>query len=261
MNHQGNNLGILAARLREAENTRVPIDAISKIDKELQIRDAYQIQMINIEEKLQNGDQITGKKIGLTSLAMQNLLGVNQPDYGHLLKSMEVKEGQTDRKSMLQARAEAEIAFVLNKDLNGGGITAEDVIHATEYISAAIEIVDSRIADWKINIIDTIADNASSGRYILSPKKVDPRGIDLKKIHMIFKKNGERINEGIGDAVLGDPAYAVAWLANAMADFGVPLKKGEVILSGALSAMAPAESGDIFSAEFDELGEISVRFL
>lgn len=253
-------LSQLAAILRNAEQTCVPIPQISSQNTDLTIPDAYQIQLINIEEKLSRGDAITGKKIGLTSPPMQELLGVNQPDFGHLLKSMEVHNGRTDRNTMVQARAEGEIAFILKEDLPSSGVSPQDVINATDYVVAAIEIVDSRVENWKITIIDTVADNASSGRYILGEQRVDPKTIDLREVEMSFFKNGERINGGKGSAVLGDPAYAVAWLANAMGEFGVPLKKGEVILSGALSAMLPIEAGDVFTASFDKLGEVTVQF-
>jgi 2-keto-4-pentenoate hydratase len=250
----------IALELLNSEQTCVPIQAVSARFPELAIEDAYQIQKINIDSKLSKGDAITGKKIGLTSLVMQNMLGVNQPDFGYLLKSMEVHNGVTDRGTMLQPKAEGEIAFVLKEDLNGPGITPEDVINATDYVVAAIEIVDSRVANWKINIIDTVADNASSGRYILSSHKVDPKSVDLKGLKMEFWKNGEKVNEGRGEDALGDPAYAVAWLANTLGTFGVTLKKGEVVFSGALSAALNAEFGDVFTAKFETLGDIQLKF-
>lgn len=250
----------IAAELLNSEKSCIPVSAVSKRFPELSIEDAYRIQKINIDQKLSGGDVITGKKIGLTSLAMQNMLGVNQPDFGYLLESMEVKNGITDRKTMVQPKAEGEIAFILKEDLLGPGITPEDVLKATQYVVAAIEIVDSRVADWKINIVDTVSDNASSGRYYLSSLKVDPRTIDLKSIKMEFWKNGEKVNEGLGKDALGDPAFAVAWLANTLGAFGVPLRKGEVVFSGALSAALNADSGDVFIAKFDALGEIELKF-
>ncbi|MPM90135.1 2-hydroxyhexa-2,4-dienoate hydratase [bioreactor metagenome] len=162
---------------------------------------------------------------------------------------------------MLQPKVEGEIAFVLKDDIQGPNVTIEDVINATDYVAAAIEIVDSRITNWKINIIDTIADNASSGRYVISDKKVNPKDMDLKKVTMKLYKNGEKINEGVGADVLGDPAYAVAWLANTLYEYGVVLKKGEVVLSGAITAALPAESGEEYKAVFSELGDIAVRFI
>lgn len=250
----------IALELLNSEQACTPIQAVSARYPELTIEAAYQIQKINIDNKLSSGDTVTGKKIGLTSLVMQNMLGVNQPDFGYLLKSMEVHNGVTDRGTMLQPKAEGEIAFILKEDLSGPGITPEDVIRATDYVVAAIEIVDSRVANWKINIVDTVADNASSGRYILSSQKVDPQTVDLKGLKMEFWKNGEKVNEGRGKDALGDPAYAVAWLANTLGTFGVTLKKGEVVFSGALSAALNAESGDVFTAKFETLGDIQLKF-
>jgi len=251
----------IAKALKRAELDVKAIGPISKLYPELGIDDAYSIQMLNIKSAIESGRKITGKKIGLTSLAMQNLLGVNQPDFGHLMDYMEVENNTIERSRMLQPKVEGEIAFVLKEDIQGPNVTAEDVINSTEYVAAAIEIVDSRILDWKINIVDTIADNASSGMYIISEKKVSPKSVDLRKITMDLFKNGEKINSGTGADVLGDPAYAVAWLANILWEYGVKLKKGDIILSGALTAALVAEAGDEFKASFSELGDISVRFI
>lgn len=250
----------IAQALKAAERSVTPIKPVSAENQDLVIRDAYKIQLMNIDKELESGKKVTGKKIGLTSYAMQNMLKVDQPDFGHLLNSMEVKNNVVDRKKLVAPKAEAEIAFVLKEDIKGPFATAADVLAATDYVVAAIEIVDSRVADWKINIIDTVADNASSGMYVLSDKKVDPRRVDLKKITMDFYKNGEKINSGKGTDVLGDPAYCVAWLANTLAAYNVVLKKGEVILSGALSAALAAEAGDTFKATFSELGDVAVSF-
>lgn len=253
-------VAMLTNQLKMAENSCVPIAKISEKHPELTLEDAYAIQLGNINNELLAGRRITGKKIGLTSHAVQNMLGVDQPDFGHLLDSMEVKGGIVPMNHLIQPRAEGEIAFVLKNDLKGPGVTAEDVLRATDYVSAAIEIVDSRIAKWQIGIIDTVADNASAGMYILSDKKVRPEDIDLKAETMWFQRNGEPINIGQGSVALGDPAYCVAWLANTLAGFGVTLKKGEVILSGALSAMLDAKAGDSFKATFNTLGEVEVCF-
>lgn len=250
----------LAAALKNAEKTCSAIDQISIANVDLNIADAYKVQLLNIDQELSQGRVITGKKIGLTSLAVQGMLGVNQPDFGHLLDSMAVEEGTIDRKTMLQPKVEAEIAFVLKEDVKGPDATPEDVLKATDYVTAAIEIVDSRIKDWKIGIIDTVADNASSGRYVFSDKKVDPKTIDLKAVTMDFYQNGEYKNSGVGAATLGDPLYCVAWLANTLHEYGVVLKKGEIVLSGALSAMLVAEAGDEFTAKFSDLGDVTVRF-
>lgn len=250
----------LAQALKKAEKECIAIEQISKENTDLTVDDAYKIQLINIERELADGKKVTGKKIGLTSLVVQNMLGVNTPDFGHLLDSMEVKNNTIQINTMLQPKVEGEIAFVLKEDVKGPDATAEDVLNATEYVAAAIEIVDSRIKDWKIGLIDTVADNASSGMYVISDKRIDPKTIDLKNIEMNLYKNNEKINSGLGSAVLGNPAFSVAWLANALSKYGVVLKKGEVVLSGALSGMLTAEKGNEYTADFSELGSISVKF-
>lgn len=250
----------LAQALKKAEKECIAIEQISKENTDLTVDDAYKIQLINIERELADGKKVTGKKIGLTSLVVQNMLGVNTPDFGHLLDSMEVKNNTIQINTMLQPKVEGEIAFVLKEDVKGPDATAEDVLNATEYVAAAIEIVDSRIKDWKIGLIDTVADNASSGMYVISDKRIDPKTIDLKNIEMNLYKNNEKINSGLGSAVLGNPAFSVAWLANALSKYGVVLKKGEVVLSGALSGMLTAEKGNEYTANFSELGSISVKF-
>lgn len=224
------------------------------------LEDAYAIQWKNIEHELSRGRRITGKKIGLTSEAVKQMLGVDQPDFGYLLDSMEVVQGTIKRAQMIQPKAEGEIAFVLKEDLQGPNVSVEDVLRATDYVCAAIEIVDSRIKNWQIGIIDTVADNASSGMYLLSERKVYPQDVDLKAVTMQFYKNGKLINERQGTAALGDPAYCVAWLANTLYSFGVTLKKGEVILSGALSGMLEVQASDRFEARFSTLGEVEVSF-
>lgn len=253
------NLEKIAAELFEAEEKNAPIDQITKTNEGLDVDDAYAIQNINIQKKLDNGQIITGKKIGLTSKAMQNSLGVDTPDYGFLLDSMEIKDGKVKKEEILQPRVEGELAFILNKDINGDS-TYEEIIDATEYVVPALEIVGSRIKDWKLTIVDTVADNASCGMYLLSDKKIDLKKTDLKKISMSLHKNGEKINEGVGSDVLGDPAKAVMWLAKAMGNYGVSLKKGDVILAGALSAAISAEPGDQFTCDYGEFGKLSVEF-
>ena len=251
----------LASALKQAEKTRISINAISKENPELEVDDAYAIQLLNIKKEVSDGKRITGKKIGLTSLAMQNMLGVNRPDFGHLLDSMEVVDGTIERSSMLQPKVEGELAFVLKDDLAGPGVTSEDVLNATHYLAPSIEIVDSRVANWKINIIDTVADNASSGMYIVGKEKLDPKTTDMLSIRMKLFKNGEYVNEGVGRDVLGDPAYAVAWLANTLSEYGVKLNKGDIVLSGAFSAALAAEAGDVFTAVYENIGEVTVKFV
>lgn len=251
----------LSSALKQAKKTGIAIGAVSKENPELGIDDAYAIQLLNIGREVAEGRRVTGKKIGLTSLAMQNMLGVDRPDFGHLLDSMEVRDGTVKRNSLQQPKVEGELAFVLKEDLSGPGVTAEDVLKATEYVVPSIEVVDSRIANWKINLIDTIADNASSGMYIEGKERLDPKMTDLLSIRMKLYRNGEYVNEGVGSDVLGDPAYAVAWLANTLSEYGVVLKKGEIILSGAFTAALSAEVGDTFTAVYEGIGEVTVKFV
>lgn len=247
--------------LQQAEATKKSIKPLCEVYPDLTIDEAYQTQLRMIDQKLQAGQRIVGKKIGLTSVAMQQLLGVDQPDYGHLLDSMEVSNNGTIRlDNLFQPKVEGEIAFVLNKDLRGPNVTVEDVLDATEYIAPALEIVDSRITDWKITLADTVADNASSGLFVIGDERYVLTDIDLPSIEMNLFKNGEWINTGFGHDVLGHPAKCVAWLANKLSEYNVVLKAGEVILSGALSAAVVAENGDRFTAGFSHIGKVEVTF-
>lgn len=256
------NVTTIVDLLNEAETTGKSIAPLTEQVNDLSIDDAYLAQLERIAQKVKANDVITGKKIGLTSLAMQQLLGVDQPDYGHLLQSMEVENGGTvSLKSLFQPKIEGEIAFVLKSDLVGPNVTAEDVRQATDYVIASIEIVDSRIKDWKITLADTIADNASCGLYVLGEKQVKLDAVDLKEVTMQLLRNGEVVNEGKGTDVLGDPAICVAWLANKLHAYGITLKAGEIVLSGALSAAVVAEPGDEFTVRFTELGDVKVQFI
>ncbi|MBM4762583.1 2-keto-4-pentenoate hydratase [Bacillus sp. B15-48] len=247
--------------LAHAEFSGTGIGPLTSVNPDLSPVEAYHIQLENIQRKLNAGQTIVGKKIGLTSLAMQKLLGVDEPDYGHLLDSMVVENGGTvSMDKVLQPRVEGEIAFILKKDLCGPNITTLDVLQATKYVVPALEIVGSRIMDWKIKLADTIADNASSGLYVLGGKPTHIEDINLEQIGMVLMRNGHIVNTGVGAAALGNPATCVAWLANKLSQFDITLKAGEVILSGALSAMVVAEPGDVFTARFAHIGQVSVNF-
>lgn len=250
-----------AGFLYDSEKTRKATAPLTEMDAGLTVDDAYHIQLCNIKRVVEEGQVISGKKIGLTSPGIQKQLGVNEPDYGHLFESMDCKDGEVKTDRFLQPKIEAEIAFILKEDLTGGNVTPEDVIRATDYVVGAFEIVDSRVADWKIKLVDTISDNASSGCYVLGDKRVSVSEIDLSKETMKLYKNGELIKEGDGAAVLGNPCNAVAWLANRLNDYGVVLKKGEVILSGAFSAAPEAARGDLFEVDFSTFGRVSAKFV
>lgn len=251
----------IASKLLEAEATQNPIEPLTSIYTDLSVKDAYQIQLAGVRIKLQQGKKIVGKKIGLTSKAMQQLLGVSEPDYGHLLDNMLILEGEAcKRDELIWPRVEGEIAFILKDTLKGPGITVADVLRATEGVMPAIEIVDSRIRNWEIKLADTIADNASSARFILGSKMIPVKNLDLRLIGMVLEKNGRVINTGAGAAVWGNPVAAVAWLANKLGEFDIALEEGEIILSGALTAAVDAAAGDVFTVSFQELGSVSVYF-
>lgn len=251
-----------AEMLYEAEASRKAIAPLTDLNPDLDIDDAYAIQLTNVNRVVEEGHIISGKKIGLTSEGIQKQLGVNEPDYGHLFEAMDCKNGECEIDQLMQPKIEGEIAFILKEDLTGGKVTVEDVRKATDYVVAAFEIVDSRVADWKIKLVDTVSDNASSGRYVLGDKKVKLEDVDLPTVPMVLTKNGEVVGEGTGAAVLGDPAVAVAWLANRLWGYGVVLKKGEVILSGAFSAAPAAQKGDEFVADFGPvMGKVSAKFI
>ena len=252
---------LCAEKLEQAERLRTPVSPLSKDYPALTVDDAYAVQAVNVSRLLSHGAKITGKKIGLTSPGMQQLLGVNEPDYGHLFSFMECKYN-VPSKELIQPKIEAEIAFVLKEDLPDREVTLEDVKNATAYVVAAFEIVDSRVADWKIKLVDTIADNASSARYVLGDIRLPIDEVNLSAVTMKMEKDGEGlVSEGSGAAVMGDPAVAVAWLANCMRRYGAPLKKGEILLSGAFCAALPAQKGDAFKATFSQLGTVTARFV
>lgn len=234
---------------------------LTEIVPGLTVQEAYHVQLATIEKELEKGKRITGKKIGLTSLAMQQSLGVDEPDYGHLLDAMEIKNnGTVPPELVLQPRVEGEIAFILKQELKGPKVTAFDVIQATDYIVPAIEIVDSRIKNWKLTLQDTVGDNASSGLYVLGEQQFRLTDMDLRLVGMALYKNGVLQNTGIGAACLDNPINAVVWLANKLAEYDISLNKGEVILSGALSAAIPAEQGDSFEMKFNRMGSVKVSF-
>jgi len=243
-----------ACRTVEPLSTRYP---------EIRVEDAYQISLHMLERRVAEGERVVGKKIGVTSQAVQDMLGVFQPDFGFLTHTMQVANGQTlslQRDNLIQPRAEAEIAFMLKADLQGPGVTLEDVLAATDWVAPCFEIVDSRIRDWKIKIGDTVADNASCGVFVIGDPHTDPRDLDLAQAAMTMHKNGEVVARGLGSAVQGHPAQAVAWLANTLGAFGIPFKAGEIILSGSLGPLFPATPGDSFWMEIAGMGECRVQF-
>ncbi len=248
-------------RLDAAERGRAPIPPLSETDPGMAVEDAYAVQTAWLERKLAAGEELAGRKVGLTAKAMQEQLGVREPDFGFLLRSMLVPSGSTlARGDFLRPRVEPEIGFWLGRELRGPGVTVEQVLAATRGVSAALEIVDSRIADWRIKLVDTIADNGSSARAVTSERVVDVGGLDLATEPVVLLRNDQEVGRGSGADVLGHPAEAVAWLANTLARFGEALRPGQLVLPGAMCASVFAEAGETFRAEFPHLGVVSVRF-
>lgn len=228
---------------------------------EITIDDAYLIQSRMVARRVQAGETVIGKKIGVTSRSVQDLLGVFQPDFGQLTSRMRYQDGATvPLDTLIQPRAEGEIAFVLKEDLKGPGITAIDVLRATDHVLACFEIVDSRIAGWDIKICDTVADNASCGVFVLGATPVDPTDVDLTLVGMTIERNGELATTGVGAAVQGSPVNSVTWLANTLGSLGIPFRSGEVILSGSLAGLVPVEPGDELVCRMGGLGSVSVTF-
>ena len=247
--------------LYEAWVARRPVGPLREREPGITIEDAYRIQERFVARRVAAGERIVGKKIGATSKPVQDFLGVYQPDFGMLLSGMVYQEGDTiPLDTLIQPKAEAELAFVLKADLKGPGITAMDVIRATDYVLPCFEIVDSRITAWNIKIQDTVADNASCGVYVLGKSKGDPRRLDITLAGMVLEKNGELFSTGVGAAVQGSPANAVAWLANTLGELGIPFLAGEVILSGSQSALVPVVGGDELVCTVGGLGSCRVQF-
>ena len=252
----------LGDELYEALKACRTLEPLTNRHPDISIDDAYAIQQRMLQRRLAAGEQVVGKKIGVTSKAVMNMLGVFQPDFGWLTDGMVYNEGQAiEASSLIQPKAEGEIAFVLKKTLQGPGVSAADVLAATEGVMACFEIVDSRIRDWKIKIQDTVADNASCGVFVLGDRLVDVRDVDLATCGMVLEKNGDIVATGAGAAALGHPANAVAWLANTLGAHGIALEAGEVVLSGSLGIMVPVQAGDNLRVTIGGIGGCSVRFV
>jgi 2-keto-4-pentenoate hydratase len=251
----------LAAQLAEAERSKVPTRPLTDGYADIDVVDAYQIQLINIRQRVAEGARVIGHKVGLSSEAMQKMMNVDEPDYGHLLDEMEVFEDvPVAAGRFLYPRVEVEVGFILADDLPGAGCTEDDVLAATAAFAPSIELIDTRITDWKIKLCDTIADNASSAGWVLGTARVSPKDIDIRNIDAVLKRNGEVVAEGRSDAVLGNPVTAVAWLARKVDDFGVRLRAGDIVLPGSCTRAIDARSGDDFVAEFNGLGSVHLSF-
>jgi 2-keto-4-pentenoate hydratase len=250
-----------AERLLTAYRTRQPCAAVRDLIQADDVDAAYAVQDINTRAWLAEGRRIVGRKIGLTSKAVQKQLGVDQPDFGILYADMTVADGEeVPLSTLMQPKVEAEIALVLDKPLTGERHTVADIEAATAYAVAAIEIVGSRVANWDIKIADTIADNASSGRYVLGTQRKRLKDFDVVNCTMEMQRAGEVVSSGSGAACLGSPLLAAVWLADAMAKHGRPLQAGDVVLTGALGPMVAVRPGDVFDARIEGLGPVRARF-
>jgi 2-keto-4-pentenoate hydratase len=251
----------LAASLAQAERSRVAMSPMTDTYADIDVVDAYEIQLLNIRQRVAEGARVVGHKVGLSSEAMQKMMNVDEPDYGHLLDDMEVFEDKPVLTSKyLLPRVEVEVGFVLADDLPGAGCTEDDVLAATAAFAPAIELIDTRITNWQVKLCDTIADNASSAGWVLGKERVSPKDVDIRAIDAVLKCNGEVLGEGRSDAVLGNPVTAVAWLARKVDQFGVRLKAGDVVLPGACMRAFDAKPGDDFVAEFAGLGSVHLSF-
>ncbi|TQS47093.1 2-keto-4-pentenoate hydratase [Cryptosporangium phraense] len=250
-------LAAAADALRDAERDRVAIPPLITTYPGIDVGDAYRIQLLNIERRTA---PVVGHKVGLSSKAMQQMMGVDEPDYGHLLADMRCTENTpVDTGRYLLPRVEPEVGFILGDDLPED-CTEEQALAATEAIAPALELIDSRIVDWKIALPDTIADNASSAGFVLGAARLDPRRVDLTALPVALYRNDEAAGSGTSAAVLGNPLVAVAWLARTVARFGVRLRAGHVVLPGSCTRAVDARPGDRFRAEFGPLGAVTLTF-
>jgi 2-keto-4-pentenoate hydratase len=251
----------VAERLRKAAETGTAIAPIREELAEGGVAAAYAVQQANTDHYVKQGRRVVGRKIGLTSKSVQKQLGVDSPDFGMLFADMALYDGEeVQLGKVLQPKVEAEIAFVLERDLTQAGASLADVISAIAYALPAIEIVGSRIEKWNIKLLDTIADNASSGLFVLGtqPRKLD--ALDLRLCGMAMERRGEPVSFGAGAACLGNPLNAALWLARTMVDVGSPLKAGDIIMSGALGPMVGVSPGDVLDTRINGLGTVRAAF-
>lgn len=253
----------LGAELYQALRSGCTVVPLTERLPEICIDDAYQVSLQMLRQRVEcDGERVVGKKIGVTSRAVQEMLGVFQPDFGFLTDAMHFANGADIpiRGQLIQPRAEAEIGFRLRAGLQGPGVTESDVLAASECIMPCFEVVDSRIRNWEIKIQDTIADNASCGVYVLGESEADPAAFDLSALQVRVWKNGKFLSRGRGDAVQGNPLTAVAWLANTLGRYGIPFEAGETILSGSLVPLEPVQAGDRMRLELQGVGESCLSF-
>lgn len=251
----------LGNELYSAINERRVLNPLTAEHPDITIANAYEISMQILHNRLSAGETLIGKKIGVTSKAVMEMLGVNQPDFGFITNGMRKDEEMPISSGLIQPRAEGEIAFLLKRDLSGPGITNADVLAATEAVMPCFEVVDSRIKDWAIKIEDTVADNASCGWFSVNEgAAISPTRIDLATCGMVVTKNGSVISTGAGAAAMGSPVNCVAWLANTLGHFGISLKQGDIILSGSLVPLETVSPGDEMTVKIGGMGSCSLAF-
>jgi 2-keto-4-pentenoate hydratase len=247
--------------LMTAYRTRQPVEPLSDKYAQLTLDDSYEIQLLQISQRVAAGARVKGHKVGLTSPAMQRQMNVDQPDFGHLLDDMfHLEHLPIPTGEYLQPRIEPEVAFVLRRELRGPGVTVAEAAAAVDFVLPALEIIDSRIRDWQIGILDTIADNASSGGVVLGSTPTTLGAVDLRLSGCTLRRNGELVGTGAGGAVLGSPLTSLVWLANTLGARGVALEAGHVVLPGSITASVPVAPGDSFTATFAGLGSVTARF-
>ncbi|GAB3326236.1 FAA hydrolase family protein [Haliea atlantica] len=252
----------ISDELHSALLNRTTVAPLAERYPNIDIDTAYKVSLEVLARRIAAGEKVIGKKIGVTSKPVQDMLNVHQPDFGFLTDKMVFTNEVPLTGNLIAPKAEGEIAFVMKKTLTGPGVTEADVLAATEAVMPCFEVVDSRIKDWQITIEDTVADNASCGFFAINDKAaVDPRKIDLPSCEMIVKKNGQFLSQGLGSAALGNPLTCVAWLANVLGAYGVSLNAGDVVLSGSLVPLEPVVAGDSMSLTISAIGDLAIDFV
>lgn len=253
----------VADLLWEADRTRTPIAPVREVlGTSTDIDVGYAVQEINHQRWLAGGRRVSGRKIGVTSKAVQDQIGVDQPDFGTLYADTEFGDGvEIPASRLIQPRAEAEVALVIGRELNRAPHGFAEIIRSVEFALPAIEIVDSRIEDWRISIVDTVADNASCGLYVVGARPVPLSAFDIRTVPMAMTIDGDEVSTGVGAACLGNPINAARWLADVLCERGIPLQPGDVLMTGALGPMQPITAGDLVVARFGELGVVTTRLV
>ena len=249
--------------LRDADRSRQPIAPVRELlGTATDIDVGYAVQEVNHQRSLADGRRVSGRKIGVTSKAVQEQIGVGQPDFGTLYADTEYGDGvEIPSSRLIQPRAEAEVALVIGRELNSAPHGFAEIVRSVEFALPSIEIVDSRIEDWQISIVDTVADNASCGLYVVGSRPVPLSAFDIRTVPMSMTIDGEEVSTGVGAACLGNPLNAARWLADVLCERGIPLQPGDVLMTGALGPMKPITTGDLVVARFGELGMVTTRLV